>query len=416
MEVGRSVDGCAGRTWSRAISRGSASLAGSAGRGSPGRRVAGRGRRVATVAVPRSKRQPSHSVRWRNERDVREAPAVRPDACPPRCPARIVHDTARRSSGRPGEEPDRVDYGSTFCERCGLDSDRLGSAGASDFRVCPDCSSSNCANCWNQVAGRCLACSPFHLASVPLRTSRRIVPASIKPPVSAGVKPPGVATMPPRRAANGGVSSSESVVARAVAAGDGVATGAGRLARRGLGKIARVALVAVVVLAAVAGVRAVTTAGGAVASQDQVEMLLPATPAASDAGGGAPEATGPAAQQDPSEPPAERHTGSGTTPSSNGGGASGGGPEGGGSSGGGSGGAGGDSSPTPKPSLGPTATPGPRGTPIPTPKPIPTATPAPTPDPGTPTPDPGTPTPDPATPTPDPATPTPDTATPTPEP
>jgi hypothetical protein len=152
-----------------------------------------------------------------------------------------------------------VEDGSAFCERCGLDSDRLGSAGASVFRVCSDCSSSTCANCWNQIAGRCLACSPFQLASASRRASPRIVLPGDKPIAS--------------------------VVARAVAAEDGVAAGAGRRARRSLGKVARTALVAVVVLAAVVGVRAVTIAGGTVAAQEQVgvETLVPASPAASDA-------------------------------------------------------------------------------------------------------------------------------------
>jgi hypothetical protein len=219
----------------------------------------------------------------RNERDVREAPAVRPDARSARGPARIVHDTARRTSGRPGEEPDPVEYGSTFCERCGLDSDRLDSAGASDFRVCPDCSSSTCANCWNQVAGRCLACSPFHLASAPSRVTPRTEPGALRPPLPVGVKSPAIGATRQRRGADVGSSSKASLVARALAADNGIAAGAGRLARRGLGKVARVALVAVVVLAAVVGVRAVTVAGGAVAAQDQAEgdMLVLGTPTAS---------------------------------------------------------------------------------------------------------------------------------------
>jgi hypothetical protein len=298
-----------------------------------------------------------------------------------------------------------VEYGSTFCERCGLDSDRLGSAGASDFRVCPDCSSSTCANCWNQVAGRCLACSPFDLASAPRRASRRIVPAGVRSQAPAGVRPQAVGATPPRPAANLGVSSRTSVVARAVAAGDGVAAGGGRLVRRGLGNAARIAFVAVIVLAAFVGVRAVTVDGGAVAHPGTVgvEVLVPANPAASDAVTAAPEASAPAAEQDPSEPPAERHTRSGTAPSSNGGGSSGGGNGAGGGNGVGGNGGGG-------------STPRPPGTPIPTPNPNPTATPVPTPDPGSPTPDPETPTPDPGTPTPDPGTPTPDPGTPTPDP
>lgn len=285
-----------------------------------------------------------------------------------------------------------MDYGSAFCERCGLDSDRLGSAGASDFRICPDCSSSTCANCWNQVAGRCLACSPFHLALAQTRATRRIAPA--------GVTPPAVDASPPRRAANVGASTRAAIVARAVAAED-VAAGAGRLARRGLGKAARVLLVGVIVLAAVVGVRAVTFTGGAVAAQDQVGAETPAAeyPTAADPVTGVPETSAPAAQQDPSEPPAERHHGSAPSVSSNGGG---------------NGGGGGGATPGVTPSPGPTGTPGPRGTPIPTPKPSPTATPAPTPEP---TPEPTLePTPGPTPePTPEP-TPPPDPPTPEPTP
>ncbi|MGZ8502748.1 MAG: hypothetical protein ACXWW6_07840, partial [Candidatus Limnocylindrales bacterium] len=121
-----------------------------------------------------------------------------------------------------------MDFGSAFCERCGLDSDRLGSAGASDFRVCPDCSSSTCANCWNQVAGRCLACSPFHLASAPGRTTRRIAPPDPTPHA--------VDATPPRGADDAGTASRRSLAARAFAVEAGVAAVAGRLTRRGLGK------------------------------------------------------------------------------------------------------------------------------------------------------------------------------------
>lgn len=258
-----------------------------------------------------------------------------------------------------------MDDGSAFCERCGLDSDRLGSAGASEFRVCPDCSSSTCANCWNQVAGRCLACSPFHLATTAPAATRRIaatfatqrplVPPSAKPTADAGASPRG------------------SLAARAITAKSGVAAGAGRLARRGLGKAARVSLVVVVAVVAVVGVRAVTFTSGAVAAQDAVdaETLAPEFPVASATIIGAPQTSAPAALQDPSELPAERHHDSGTSSSSNGGGSSGG--------GGGNNGGNGGNDPTPgvTPSAGPTATPGPGGTPTPTPGP--TATPDPTP-------------------------------------
>ncbi len=354
----------------------------------------------ATVAALRSQRQPSRSLPGRTERDVRDPPPVRLDACSVGPPAHIVDDTAGVDVGSTRGGPDRVEDGSSFCESCGLDSDRLGSAGASDFRVCPDCSSSTCANCWNQVAGRCLACSPFHLASAPARPTRRIVPASLNPaPVAAA---------PPRQAANPARSPLGSGVGRAVAADGGIVSGAGRVGRRGLGKAARFSLVAVVALAAVASVRAVTLTG-AVTAQDEVgvETLAPEPLATSDPATGVPKASAPTALQDPSEPPAERHHGSGTAASSTAGGSSG--------TGGGGGGGGGGPTPGATPSPGPSGTPGPRGTPIPTPS-KPPATPAPTPEPGTPTPDPGTPTPDPGTPTPDPGTPTPGPGTPTPDP
>ena len=224
-----------------------------------------------------------------------------------------------------------MDDGSAFCERCGLDSDRLGSAGARDFRVCPDCGSSNCANCWNQVAGRCLACSPFHLASAPTRAPRRIAPAATTQPVTAAPTP--------RRGAEPRRPSRATAAARAAAAEAGVAAGVaagagGRLARRGLGKVARLSLFAVIVVAGVVGVRAVTFTGGTVAAQDQIaETLAPAFPESSGLMAGAPEASAPAARQDPSEPPAERHQGSDASTSS-GGGSNGGGGGGGGSGGG----------------------------------------------------------------------------------
>ena len=285
-----------------------------------------------------------------------------------------------------------MDYGSAFCERCGLDGDRLGSAGARDFRVCPDCSSSNCANCWNQVAGRCLACSPFHLATAPARSTGRIVPKGVSPlPVEATPSRPAAAGAPPSRA---------SIVARAVPPESGIASGAGRLARRGLGKAVRVSLVAIIALVAAAGVRAVTLTGGAVAAEDPigVETQAPQLPGASELITGSPEASPPGVSQNASEPPAERHHASVATSSSSAGGSGGS-----GSAGGNGANGGGGATPGVTPSPDRTGTPGPRGTPIPTPKPNPTITPTPAPtDPPTPAPtDPPTPAPtDPPTPAP----------------
>ncbi len=155
---------------------------------------------------------------------------------------------------------------SSFCERCGLDRDSLGSAGAREFNVCPDCSSSCCSNCWNQVAGACLACRPFELAGATTAGAWALRPPTIdleatqKP--SRPVERPGSATRSPRPV--------PTPVAPAVAAVADSSASARTYARRGMAKAARLALVIAVVLAVVVGVRAVNFNGGAVAAQDSV--------------------------------------------------------------------------------------------------------------------------------------------------
>jgi hypothetical protein len=307
-------------------------------------------------------------VLMRTERDVRDPPAVRPDEVWTEAPARIVIDTARQTSGRPQTRPDRVDVSSVFCERCGLDRDRLSSAGARDFRFCPDCSSSTCPNCWNQVAGRCLACSPLRLAAIPARAIGHVVPPGSQP------RPPDATPPPP--ATTSAATSRYSIVARAVPMDD-AAAGSGRLDRRGLRTAVRLSLVGVVVMGAVFGAHAMTLTGAiGTRAQIGVETPVPQNPGVSDPVGASPEASPPAARRGPPESPAERGHARAGAPPSNAGGS--------GGSGSGTGGKGG-SAPGRTPSPEPTGTPGPRGTsnPTPRPEPIPTPTPIPT-DPPTP--------------------------------
>ena len=69
-----------------------------------------------------------------------------------------------------------------FCEACGAHRDRLGAAGKTIYG-CPDCGRATCANCWNQVAGGCLACHAFTLSNVapPIVRPRAMPPWSVAP-------------------------------------------------------------------------------------------------------------------------------------------------------------------------------------------------------------------------------------------
>jgi hypothetical protein len=257
---------------------------------------------------------------------------------------------------------------STFCERCGLDRDRLGSAGASEFRVCPECSSSCCSNCWNQVAGRCLACRPFQLVGAGPAGERSGRPTPI-------VAAP--ATKPPSPPTAGRLRTPRAIAATEAAAAV-IATPGGRIARRGLGKAARLALVAVIALVAVVGARAVTFSGGTVSAQHPVATDAPVIdgPSGTDLGGSAaPGATAPARTVAPTGPD-DRPGPAGEVPGTAGGGS--GSSDGGASGGSGSGGSGGS---TPTSTPGPTATAGPTDDPSPTTEPTPTPTEAPTPTP-----------------------------------
>ncbi len=215
---------------------------------------------------------------------------------------------------------------SSFCERCGLDRDRLGSAGAREFNVCPDCSSSCCSNCWNQVAGACLACRPFELAGATTAGAWALRPSTIDLQ----------ATQKPSRGDERPSSSTRSIrpvpapVAPAVAAVADSSASAKTYARRGMAKAARLALVIAVVLAVVVGVRAVNFNGGAVAAQDSVAP----TPTATTeewviTGSYPPIATAAPGLTDPS-PPDSRPGSGGTNPAPAGGGTGGGGGGGGG--------------------------------------------------------------------------------------
>ena len=78
---------------------------------------------------------------------------------------RTVFDGGPDVADRPRSEDSVAKRGSDdmmFCEACGLHRDQLGLAG-DDIRMCPDCDRATCTNCWNQVAGACLACRAFAL-------------------------------------------------------------------------------------------------------------------------------------------------------------------------------------------------------------------------------------------------------------
>jgi hypothetical protein len=304
------------------------------------------------------------------------------------------------------EGPDPVDEASTFCELCGLDRDRLGSAGNNAFRVCPDCSSSCCSNCWNQVVGGCLACRPFQLATddpAGGRRARAIAPLS-------GVAATPATTTGTRQRATRPFTATEAATA--------IVGPGGRIARRGLSTAARLGLVAVIALLAVAGARAVTFTGGTVADHDPSTQQAPIVGGPATDGAvspSAPDATSPGATTRPTAPD-DRSGHGGGTPGTTGSGGSGGsdGSSGGGSGGGGGGGGGGGATggggstpaPTDTPAATMTANPTEEPTPTDPPTPAPTDTPTPT-DPPTPAPT-DTPTPtDPPTPAPT-DTPTPD--------
>ncbi len=375
----------------------------------PGRRPAPRHR-----TERRSGRQSTAAVLRVTERDVRRTPPVRPDAPSPLAPGlSSMHGFGARPIDD-ARDRDPVEDASEFCERCGLDRDRLGSAGASAFNFCPECSSSCCSNCWNQVARACLGCRPLELASGG-RVARQPRPltAAVVEPAIAGTRPaPSTATT-----SAGPAATSDGRLARRFRRrpradrGPTIAAPAGRIARRGLGAAARVSVSAAVLLAALVGARVVTVSGGPVSAQGPyvTDGPIVGDPASPDGGSllaptGLPGASGVPATSNGH--PGTGHEPAPGTPGQPGTAGSGGGGGGGGGGGtGGGGGGGGTPGTTPTP--GPTATAGPTDTPAPTatPDPTPTDTPAPTPDP-TATPDP---TPDPPTPTPDPTdTPTPD--------
>ena len=51
-----------------------------------------------------------------------------------------------------------------FCEHCGASTGRPGPGAQAPIPVCGQCDRASCTNCWNQVTGRCLVCSPSGLA------------------------------------------------------------------------------------------------------------------------------------------------------------------------------------------------------------------------------------------------------------
>ena len=303
-----------------------------------------------------------------------------------------------------------------FCERCGLDTARLGSAGETAFRTCPGCASSCCANCWNQVAGGCLSCRPFSLpGAAPARPrwvgAALVGGAETQPPTDPVPSPAVAPARPtPRLSRNRAdrpvpvaptpVWPADAADARTLQPEPEPLARAGR--RRGSRPVMGLMTLAAVVVVALVGFRVL---GAGTGRPVAAEVALPADPTPSQS------ATAPSSEpslgtslpsssptvavipvEDPSEPPSERPShyrpvSSGRTSSSGGGGGS-------------SGGSGGGSA-TPSPTGAPTATETPGATPEPTatesptpeptesptseptesPTPEPTASPEPTPEP-----------------------------------
>ncbi len=281
-----------------------------------------------------------------------------------------------------------LDGSLAFCERCGLDSERLGSAGETAFRTCPDCLSSSCANCWNQVAGGCLSCRPFSLPGAAPARPRWVGAVLVGAQASGTVEPePSRATRARRRGAAKPRTTADRPVAAAaptwpadaaVGSAPVVAPVVADDRRRGnrpimglmtLAAVAVVALVAFRVLGPGPGRPVAAELGVTAGATPTAATLAPSSeaPGVSSLPSAAPViAVVPA--EDPSEPPSERpshyHPSSTSHSGSSGGGGS-------------SGGSGGGS--TAPPATGtPTATDTPGATPGATPTDTPTATASPT--------------------------------------
>jgi len=84
-----------------------------------------------------------------------------------------------------------------FCEKCGRDRETF-PTGSEVMRVCPRCTSACCPDCWNLVAGACLACVPF---SLPTETPHRIViaPEAIAPAAATIPTPDAAEPLPGNR-------------------------------------------------------------------------------------------------------------------------------------------------------------------------------------------------------------------------
>lgn len=310
-----------------------------------------------------------------------------------------------------------------FCEACGLHRDQLGLAG-DDIRMCPECDRATCTNCWNQVAGACLACRAFALPIAAAASTT--TPAAFKPAVTpkaavvqvavavsvaaaSSPKPKAPRTSTPRRFKRAAKPQPDPIVKAmpGVVETTALATTTARAARFGQIRIGRVirataigsALAISIAAVGFAGVLRLTPTAGPEAPQvaapeatsearsTTAEPAVTGTPVARstpvapvdaavavgpDERGDLPNATHPPSGDDPTDgpPPATIEPAATATPT-----------------------AGATATPTadptatPDPTAEPTPTPAPTEEPTPTPEPPPTPTPEPEPTP-TPEPDP----------------------------